>query len=205
MILIKVKSSTRAYNLEAYSSFIKKEEILVKKVLFSEMCEKGCKNYGNKFSCPPRTPCFDNLFSSREKEGLLIVMFLMRTKEINSTEYNKIRIANSIMKSRIDKLMRILENKFETKFLSSGSCRLCRTCCLKLKKPCKHPEKMRYSLEATGIDCNSLSENLFNIPLLWFKQGKAPEYTCVLAGLFCDAQDAEEIKSQVESLLNKLA
>jgi predicted metal-binding protein len=99
------------------------------------------------------------------------------------------------MKSRIDKLMRELEIKSENKlkFLSSGSCRLCKKCNLEKKLPCKHPDKMRFSLESCGINVEKITEELFDTPLLWYDHltHKAPKYTCVVAGLMCDETDVK--------------
>jgi len=199
----KVKTSLAEYSVEVFSEFILKEEVKVQRELFLKMCKEGCVNYGKKFSCPPCSRDFLSVVNG--KEGIFVVMFLMNLTKIDSTEYNKVRIANSIMKSRADKLMRVLENKFNTKFLSTGSCRLCRTCQLKLKKPCKHPEKRRYSLESTGVDCDYLSTRLFNLPLLWFRNKKAPEYTCVLTGLACNASEVSSISQELESLLKNIS
>ena len=198
-----VKTSIAEYEVEVYSSFIEKQEVKTQRELFIKMCKEGCKNYGNKFSCPPCSPSFLEIVGNQE--GILVIMFLMNLREINSAEYNKLRIANSIMKSRIDKVLRSLETRSNTKFLSTGSCRLCRTCNLKLKKPCKHPEKMRFSLESSGVDCNYLSTKFFNKPLLWFKDQKAPEYTAVLGGLICDKTQAGDIQTELENLLKKMA
>jgi predicted metal-binding protein len=196
-----VKTTKNNIEVEVYSGFIRKEDVKVEKQKFCEMCKEGCVNYGKKFSCPPFSGDFLSLVNKEYKEGIFVLMFLIRLNSINSTEYNKVRIANSVMKSRIDRLMRILESEFKTKFFSTGSCRLCKKCQLILKKPCKHPNKMRYSLESTGVNCNYLSERLFSLPLLWFKDGKAPDYTCVLAGLICNSKDIETIHSRLESLL----
>jgi hypothetical protein len=56
---------------------------------------------------------------------------------------------------------------------------------------------MRFSLESTGINVEKLTEKLFGIPLLWYdlKNHKAPEYTCVVAGLMCDQKYSKEIGS----------
>ena len=75
---------------------------------------------------------------------------------------------------------------------------------MKIGKPCKHPDKMRYSLESTGVDCNFLSEELFGISLLWFKNGKAPENTCCMCGLMCNSFEAQAIKYRIEKLLNEI-
>ncbi len=195
-----VKTASRDYTVNVYSKFIKKEDVKVQRDLFCNMCKQGCKNYGNKFSCPPCSPDFLQVVG--DKEGILVIMFLMKLGKINSTEYNKVRIANSIMKSRLDKTMRIMENKFDTHFFSTGSCRLCRTCQLKLKKPCKHLDKMRYSLEATGVDCDAISKQLFDLPLLWFKDGKAPDYTCVLAGLISNSSDVSNIQIELNKQIS---
>jgi len=195
---LEVKTKNNNIFIEIYYEFIKKEEVKTNKELFSKMCKEGCKNYGKKFSCPPYAKDF---ISVADKEGVFVLMFLIKLNQINSTEYNKLRIANSIMKSRIDKIMRILEERFNTKFFSTGSCRLCKICNINLKKPCKHPDKMRYSLEATGVDCNSLSKKLFNKPLLWFKDKKSPEHTAVLVGLICNSKDIDNIKKELEHLI----
>jgi predicted metal-binding protein len=180
--------------IEVYSGFISKEDIVVDRQGFTELCKK-CKNYGKKYACPPKSPNFLDLCS---KGGLFIVMFKCNLEQIkNTSEFNKIRIANSVMKSRIDKLMRELEAKTALKFLSSGSCRLCKKCNLEKNLPCKYPGKMRFSLEATGINVDEMTENLFGIPLLWYNPQKhrAPEYTCVVAGLMCDRKYSGRIGS----------
>lgn len=197
-----VKTASRDYRVKVYFGFIKKQDVKIQRDLFCEMCKTGCKNYGNKFSCPPYSCDFLKLVGN--KDGIFSVMFLMELSDIDSTPYNKVRIANSIMKSRIDKLMRIMEAKFNTKFFSTGSCRLCRTCQLKLKKSCKYQDKMRYSLESTGVDCDDLSKKLFNLPLLWFKEGKAPEYTCVIAGLICNRSDISDVQIELNELLSMI-
>lgn len=186
--------------IDYYASFIKKQDISVDKLKFKGLCESGCRNYNQKYSCPPFSPSFESLASNHE--GLFVLMFRCRLDQISSAGYNKVRIANAVMKSRIDRLMRELESKFKTTFLSTGSCRLCRPCKCKSNQPCRHPDKRRYSLEAVGIDCNHLSESLFNIPLQWFRDKRAPEYTCVLCGLFSDKEDAREIEKEIKRMLS---
>lgn len=182
-----------------YSGFISRKEVAVKKEIFAEMCKK-CKNYNKKYSCPPKSPDFDDIC---KKEGLFIILFRIDLSGISSKEYNKVQLANSVLKSRIDKLMRMLEANFDSKYLGSGSCKLCKPCQLEKNLPCKHPEKMRFSLEATGIDCNILSENLFKFPLLWYKDNKAPDYTCVLAGLPCNRSGAKSIETEMNKIINQ--
>ena len=150
--------SKRRIEIEVYSGFIPKNEIAVDKKFFSELCKK-CRNYDKKYSCPPKSPDFPSIC---QKEGLFIVLFKCDLTQIKNTpEFNKIRIANSIMKSRIDKLMRKLETDFNNKlkFLSSGSCRLCKKCNLEKNLPCKYPQKMRFSLESIGINVEKITRS----------------------------------------------
>lgn len=202
MKTFKVKTEKNLINVGYCFGFINKKDIVVKKEIFSEMCEKGCRNYNKKFSCPPCSPDFNKI--QQDKEGLFVVLFKIDLNQINSTEYNKIRIANSVMKSRIDKIMRKTEEKFNTKYLSTGSCRLCKICKKVKGEICRHPEKMRYGMEATGIDCDEISRKLFSIPLTWYKNKKCPEYSCVMCGLFCNASDFEKMKNEVEREMEDL-
>jgi predicted metal-binding protein len=191
----KIKTPQNEVIIDYFFEFISKEQVPVNRVLFEEMCKKGCKNYNNKYSCPPFTPKFEYLIKNRE--GLFIILFSSPLSNIKSSEYNKVRIANSVMKSRMLKLMYYLESKFNTQFLSSGSCNLCKPCKCKLKLPCKHPDKRRYSLESIGIDCNKLSKDLFNHPLTWYKNKKAPEYSCIICGLICNQSQIQEIEKEI--------
>jgi len=195
----KVITNKNNFKIDYYYEFIGKDKIKVNKDFFSNMCKKGCKNYNKKYSCPPFSPSFKNL--SKSYDGLFIIFFLTSLKQIKSTEYNKIRIANVVMKSKIKKLMRYLEEKFDTKFLSTGSCDLCKPCKCKLKLSCKYPEKRRYSLEAVGIDCNKLSEDIFKRKLLWYKDKKAPDYTTVMCGLLCNKKDIRKIEEEIKKYL----
>lgn len=195
-----VKTPNNNIKIEVFSGFIRKEKIRADKEKFSDMCKK-CRNYNQKYSCPPRAPKFEDICG---REGLFIVLMRIKLNQINSGEYNKVQLANSVLKSRIDKAMRILEQELSAKYLSSGSCRLCKPCNLQKNLPCRHPGDMRFSLESAGIDCDYLSQTLFNFPLLWFKEGKAPEYACVLAGLICDEKDKEKSHHELTCALNKL-
>ncbi len=203
MKLIHIKTPQNKFDIEVYYDFIEKSKIKTNKKLFSEMCKTGCKNYNKKYSCPPFSPDFSELIRNKDKEGLFVVLFKCNLNQINSTEYNKMRIANVVMKSKIDKMMRALEKEFNTTFLSTGSCRLCKPCKIILKHPCKHPNERRYSLESTGIDCNALAEDLFGMKLAWYKSKKELEYTCVLCGLLINKKDSQEAINKLNALIEQ--
>ncbi|MFA5992780.1 MAG: DUF2284 domain-containing protein [Candidatus Pacearchaeota archaeon] len=193
----KVNTAKNKFNINYVYDYISKDQVKTDKVLFAKMCKTGCVNYNKKYSCPPFSPDFSLL--SKDSDGLFVVLFVVKLDQIKSTEYNKIRIANVVMKSKINRLMRDLETNFKTKFLSTGSCNLCKPCNCKLKLSCKHPDKKRYSLESVGIDCNNLSETLFNTQFLWYKEKNAPAYTSVICGLLCNKKDVVKLRSYLDS------
>lgn len=199
MEILKIQTPKNNFEIEIYSKFIETKEVESNKELFQKMCKEGCVNYGRKYSCPPFSPSFTTV--SEGYESLLVVLFLSTLSQIKSTEYNKLRIANIVMKSKIDKIMRELEKVNNTKFLSTGSCRLCKPCGAKVGKPCKYPDKKRYSLESLGVDCNNLVKNLFEKELLWFKNKKAPEYTCVVCGLLCKKEEKDILEKELHKFL----
>ena len=197
MKLFKVNTIKNNFNVNYVYDYISKDKVKTDKGLFIKMCETGCINYNKKYSCPPFSPDFYSF--SRDFDGLFVVLFFVNLDQIKSTEYNKVRIANVVMKSKINMLMRDLEVKFKTKFLSTGSCNLCKLCKCKLKLPCKYPDKKRYSLESVGVDCNKLSEELFGFKLLWYKEKNAPKYTTVVCGLLCNKKDVAQIKGYLDN------
>ena len=199
---IKIQTLQNRFDIETCSAFIEKQKIRRDKKLFNEMCREGCKNYGKNYCCPPLAPDFKVLVG--DKSGLYVVLFKCDLNQINSTKYNRMRIANVAMKSRIIKLMRILEERFNTVFLNTGSCNLCKPCKLNLGQPCGHPDKRRYCLESTGVDCNKLCVDLFNIKLLWYGNKKAPKYTCVVCGLVCDEDESERVEKELNKLIHEM-
>lgn len=160
---------------------------LVRKEIFEKMCARGCPNYGVKWSCPPFAPSFKDWL--QKEASLLVVMFTMRLAQFSyiKNDYLKIKAANSILKSRLDKMLRGTAGLYGARYISSGSCRLCRPCKCKHGLPCARPLIMSYSYEALGVDVSALVERCFNYRLLWYKKGYLPPYTCVVGGLLLAA------------------
>ena len=67
-----------------------------------------------------------------------------------------------------------------------GSCLYCPegSCTRPEGLPCRHPERVRPSLEACGFDIGRTTEELFGIPLLWGTDGKLPAYLTLVCALF---------------------
>lgn len=157
-------------------------EEFVDKVYFDKLCKEGCPNYGNKWSCPPYAPEYTKFVEKYEFIDVFMLYIELEQFDYIKQEYLKVKAANSIMKSRIDKGLRnsMNENEF---YVSTGSCRLCKSCKKKVGKPCAFPEQRTYSFEALGINVSLLTMNIFQRELLWYRTKNLPQYTSVVAGL----------------------
>lgn len=140
-----------------------------------------CPNYNHSHSCPPLAPYL-------EKEVLSFKKFYLIYSKTNLSEYIKktkmrypnrseFRIKNSFyMKNlfkddlykEVDKFLKgNNENFSETILLYDGTCRICNNkqdggCTFDSGKPCRHPKKKRYSMEAVGIEVIKTVYNLKN-------------------------------------------
>ncbi|WP_373600709.1 DUF2284 domain-containing protein [Paraclostridium bifermentans] len=179
----KTPSSDIIINLRAVTCEVSDLLKFENKILFNSMCKEGCPNYKKKWACPPYSPTFSSY--SKDYNHVLIVLMYCNLDQFNytKTEYMKVKASNSILKSRMDNLMRELENEFNGLMLSNGSCRLCKPCNCKKNLPCKRPELKRYSMEALGLDVSKISMKILNHELLWYKNKKSPEYSTVVSCL----------------------
>lgn len=201
-----IHTSKHDLRMQCYYDVVDATAVTVNKPLFTKMCEQGCSNYNNKHCCPPHTPEFSCHVGSYRR--LLLVMARIEIDQLAATtynEYHKVRMTNTIIKSRIEKVMRSLEKSSGTKFMSTGACRLCKPCQKKIGKTCKHPQEMRFSLEALGADCNRLAEEVFGMPLLWYKEKHAPEYTAVICALpLKEEHEKEEFYKLLEETISNI-
>lgn len=163
-------------------------QITVDRPKFHNLCKNGCKVFGTKWSCPPASTQYIS-----SKNACVIVLWMNNIIE-SKNEYTKVKAINSILKSRLYKLLYQYPN---TRTLGSGSCRLCQKCHHPGK--CKRPDKMIYSMESVGIDVDSLCKSI-GTPLHWYKKGKKYEYGSVV-GMIIEGNKTK-IESQLNNILN---
>ncbi len=172
-------------NIELSLTLINKENLIdyENKPYFQNLCKEGCVNYGKKWACPPYSPTYTEI---AEKYNYAIILLLhcdLRQFSHTKTEYMKIKASNSILRSRSDRFIRFLEDKLTGTVLSNGSCRLCKPCNRSNSSFCKKPHLMRYSMESLGLNVEKIALDLFNHPLLWYKNKLAPQYSSVVSCL----------------------
>lgn len=149
---------------------------------FDNLCKEGCPNYGKKWSCPPYAPEYKHFVEGYQNIQIFFLSIALEQLDYIKQDYLKVKAANSILKSRIDKALRTTLNDDEF-YISTGSCRLCKSCKKKRGEPCAYPRLHTYSFEALGVNVSSLTQELFQKELLWYRSGELPKYTSVVAGL----------------------
>ena len=186
-----------AYRCE--TNFVRTECLVpfLNKPYFDSLCENGCPNYGSKWSCPPYAPDYKQFVKKYEYIYVFLLSIELEQLAYIRQQYLKVRAANTILKSRIDKALRsaMEENEY---YISSGSCWIFKSCRKKADLPCAHPERMTYSFEAMGIDASLLAEILFQRELLWYREKQLPAYTSAVAGLLTN--DKNENTKVVDAL-----
>lgn len=70
-----------------------------------------------------------------------------------------------------------------SQMLLAGTCDQCETCEKVQGHPCGRPELLRYSIEALGGDVEGCLQHYFHLPMLWGRDGKAPDYFVLVGGL----------------------
>lgn len=114
---------------------------------------KWCNNYGKKWSCPPYVPSVDEFRKIlREYKRALVVKF-QSAPEAWIGEKERVHKA----------LLKIEKMAFEKGFpfallLRPNGCDICPEC--DVTKPCSHPEMLRFSPDAVGVN---LIETLKNV------------------------------------------
>ena len=70
---------------------------------FDGLCRLGCPNYGKKWSCPPYSPLYNDFSSGFQ--ALCVVLLGLNLDELGyiKQDYLKVKAANSMLKSRVDR------------------------------------------------------------------------------------------------------
>ncbi|MBU3896994.1 MAG: DUF2284 domain-containing protein [Nanoarchaeota archaeon] len=198
--IVPYKTATgRELKIEYNFNIISPEDVPTDKETFSQACKDGCKNYNKKWSCPPCSPDFKKM---KHKKYLLLFLLKINGKDFSDCdEWMKVKAINAILKPKVDKIAKSIEHKFNGYAYISGACRICKECAKKTNDPCKYPSKLRYSLEAVGIDCNKLIENALNMKFCWYKKNEPYEYGAVIGGVELDDKIGS---SKIENMILNL-
>lgn len=84
---------------------------LLNKCYFDSLCQKGCTNYSQKWSCPPYAPNFKKYSQGYTYLTAIVLKVSVNEFDYIKNSYLKIKAANSVLKSRMDKMLRFVKKK----------------------------------------------------------------------------------------------
>lgn len=144
-------------------------------------CCQACDAYSKKWSCPPFD--FDPLDYWKQFKTLKLYgnKISFNDKEAENWYENLDRVKEIMSLALISEERKIPGSVS----LCAGSCTWCpkNECTRSSGLPCKHPEKLRYSIEALGGDVSSTTKDILGVDILWPKDNKIPEYFVLVAGM----------------------
>jgi len=187
------------YTTERYEAIVSVDHYLDKYVdvdTFLQAC-KACPNYEKIWSCP--TYDFDVIeywkkYKTLELTAIKIIFDeAVAGKKLTKEEQEEIT-KNSIWEVKAQLAEELYEREKAVPgsiSLSAGSCTLCKGAgahaegfCSRLKgEPCRHPDKMRYSIESLGGNVGTTLSELMEIELEWIQEGRMPSYFVLVSGL----------------------
>ncbi|MFX0018805.1 MAG: DUF2284 domain-containing protein [Promethearchaeota archaeon] len=143
-----------------------------------------CPNYSHSWACPPEAPYMESEVSQFDRFFLIYYIFnlkkyiqqikLMNPQKsedsIRKSFYRKDIIRDNLEKEIWNFLDTYQEYYDDKLILWDGYCRLCykenKICTYVQNIPCRYPNKIRYSMEAVGIDVDKTVKNI-NIKIEW--------------------------------------
>ncbi len=183
---VELMSNELKYTAERYSADIEAAEYIERfrrADYFMDFCRQ-CPNYASRYGCPP----FD-------ADPLTIIgkysrVRIIGMKVVPADRNLPLSRSHELMRPVLDGLNRellIMEREMQGFCCAfAGACPYCggQPCARKLNQPCRHPDKVRPSLEAYGFDIGKTAHDLLGIDLLWSKDNLMPEYLTLVCGLF---------------------
>ena len=150
---------------------------------FIKFCQQ-CGNYGRRYGCPPFD--YDPLSVIEAYDNVRII----GVKIIPNDKTLPLEAANKLMEPVTNELNKeLLEMEKSLGGMSFGFVGSCPYCggapCARIEgKPCKHPDKVRPSLEAFGFDMEKTAKELLGLEIKWSKGFLIPEYLTLVYGIF---------------------
>lgn len=172
-----------AYTIEEYIADVPMDEFIAQCIdvpRFRRLCEQ-CGNYDRRWSCPSFS--FDPMEIWNGYSSVRLYMRLLRSTKDGQAMESALTALLKEKKKYFAMLMAWEKANTGSQMLSAGTCDLCATCAKEQGTPCRHPQQLRYSIEALGGDVEKCARLYFQTPVLWGKDGIAPAYYMLMGGL----------------------
>ena len=167
---------TAEISLDRYNKEFRKKEQCYNACL-------ACHNFGRRWGCPPFEYDTETVLSKFSTVKLFATLITPMETGLPLSRYEEFLAPE---RERIETML--LELEKETGGRSFGFVGKCTYCgespCARISgNPCRHPDKVRPSLESFGYDIEQTLCNLFNIQLIWGKNNCMPEYLTLVCAL----------------------
>ena len=152
---------------------------------------RECGRYGNCWACPPYD--FDETALLEQYTTISLLATVITPSEgVTLTPETADRIIRR-ERQRLDRMLVKMEcdasvPAHTARAFFAGTCLLCppEHCTRRKCLPCRHPESIRPSLEALGLDVARTTSGLFGIELQWGRPDAPPAYLTLLSALACN-------------------
>ena len=152
-------------------------------------CEQ-CPSYGKVWTCPPFD--FDARTISDGFKTVTLMATIIEFDELTRAACKTVDQALAIGREAMDQVWQsLLPRLYKMEREAPGSrcfsfrCLLCPEGCTRPDgKPCRHPDKMRYSLESVGFDLVAMTHDLLGTDLEWSTDGSLSKTITLVTALF---------------------
>lgn len=191
------------YRVEEFGANVRVEEYVAgfrDEKRFFELC-RACPQFGKSWACPPFDFDAEAVLMQYEFAHIVATKITPVRNDIPIKDAQSLILPERI---RIEKRLLDMERESGGRgFAHIGKCLHCgdEKCTRLCKLPCRHPEKVRPSLEAFGFDIEKTLKSFFNIELLWGKDGKLPKYLVLVSALFHNSKITSEFSTKGISVI----
>ena len=150
---------------------------------FMQFCRE-CGNYGHRYGCPP----FDydplSVIAPYQKVRIIGVKIVPNDGNLPLSVANTLMLP--VIRELNEELLALEKSLGGMAFGFAGSCPYCgEISCARIDgEPCRHPDKVRPSLEAFGFDMSKTASDLLRLEIKWSHDGRIPEYLTLVCGVF---------------------
>lgn len=157
---------------------------------FLALCRE-CPNFGRSWACPPLDPALEAELQGYREATLFLTKIIPDKRYYEGANASPDLARRMLLRERmrLDPMLLERERTLGGRVFSFvGSCAYCTgpQGCTRLQGlPCRHPDKVRPSLEAFGFNLEAIARDFFSTQILWASApDELPPYLLLLTAHF---------------------
>ena len=143
-----------------------------------------CENYGNNYACPPTGHDMAALLGTYAQMRLYAARLPLPPALARADTGAYFARGMVVFNRRLLAEEAALPGSFA---VAPGQCVCCERCARSDHLPCRHPESLRYSLDAFLLEIAQMSAELFDTEIRWYND-QPPPYLTMMGGLLLPAE-----------------